>query len=289
MEALLFSKTDIYHGNYVFTKRDASHEFTKALHYHDFYEMQFYVCESADGKIGDITINGVKHELRQGSLILINMFDVHQINITCREPYIRYCVSFDSSLLLFACSAESNLFNIFSHCTDSKYYKPLTPQQIATFAALYSKHEKLRLHNGNDILGKAIILEIFAYVYDIFYDGQSISDADSKGLATITELINYIEDHLSENLSLEMLAEHAAYSTFHLSRIFKRYTNNTLNKYIVNKRIDRAKILIKTTDTSITEISRNVGFNNYNHFYRTFKAITGINPVDYRASFSEGL
>ena len=107
---------------------------------------------------------------------------------TCREPYIRYCISFDSSLLLFACSDESNLFNIFSHCTQGNYYKPLTPQQIATFAALYNKRERLKLTNGRDILDKAILMEIFAYVYDIFYDGQSISDADSKGLATIVPL-----------------------------------------------------------------------------------------------------
>ena len=42
MEAVFLSKTDVYNGNYSITKRDATHEFSKEMHYHDFYEMQFY-------------------------------------------------------------------------------------------------------------------------------------------------------------------------------------------------------------------------------------------------------
>ena len=281
MDALFLSRAEVYNGNYSITKRDASHEFTKDMHYHDFYEMQFYLCESEDGKIGEITINGKTRELSQGCMVLINMFDTHQIKITCQVPYTRYCISFDSSLLLFACSNRSNLFNIFSHCTDVKYSKPLTNAQIATFVNIYNKHENLNLEHGNDIMEKAIILEIFAHIYDIFYDGQEISATNSRSLTVITELINYIDANISQDLSLERLAEHVNFSTFHLSRMFKRYTGTTLNKYIITKRSDKAKILIKGS-LPITEISKEIGFNNHNHFYRTFKSMTNVSPVDYR-------
>mgnify|MGYP005767006897 FL=1 len=56
--ARFLSKSDVYNGHYSITKRDASHEFTQELHYHDFYEVQFYLSEEADGIIGEITING---------------------------------------------------------------------------------------------------------------------------------------------------------------------------------------------------------------------------------------
>ena len=214
-------------------------------------------------------------------MVLINMFDQHQLNITCKVPYTRYCISFDSSLLLFACSDKSNLFNIFSHCADVKYSKPLSPSQIATFVNIYNRHEQISLNSGMDILEKSLILEIFAHVYDIFYDGQEISNADSRNLTVITELIQYIDSNISGDLSLEQLAEHISFSTFHLSRIFKRYTGTTLNKYIITKRIDKAKLLLKTS-MAITTISKEVGFNNYNHFYRTFKNATGVNPAEYK-------
>ena len=281
MEAVFLSKTDVYNGNYSITKRDATHEFSKEMHYHDFYEMQFYLCASEDGKIGEITMNGKTRELTQGCMVLINMFDVHQINITCKVPYTRYCISFDSSLLLFACSNASNLFNIFSHCADVKYSQPLTPAQIATFVSIYNKHEHLTVRHGRDIMEKSLILEIFAHIYDIFYDGQEISATDSRSLAVITELINYIDANIAGDLSLERLAEHVNFSAFHLSRMFKRYTGTTLNKYIITKRIDKAKLSLKS-QVPITTVSKEVGFNNYNHFYRTFKNVTGINPAKYK-------
>lgn len=282
-EPLFLSQSEVYNGHYSITKRDASHEFTRELHYHDFYEVQFYLCEAENGVIGDITINGQKRILLQGCLVLINMFDPHQINITCKEPYTRYCISFDSSLLLFACSDTSNLFNIFSSCAEVKYSRPLTPAQIKTFISIYHKHESLRLKNGRDIMEKAMILEVFAHIYDIFYTGQEISPADSRSMEVVTKLIGYIDAHIADDLSLENLAEYVNFSTFHLSRMFKRYTGTTLNKYIITKRIDKAKLLLKGP-MSITNISKEVGFNNYNHFYRTFKNVTGVSPADYKES-----
>ncbi|MCU6747990.1 AraC family transcriptional regulator [Faecalicatena acetigenes] len=282
-KALFLSQADVYNGHYCITKRDASHEFTKELHYHDFYEVQFYLCETANGIIGDIMINGQKRTLMQGCLVLINMFDPHQIHITCKEPYTRYCISFDSSLLLFACSENTNLFNIFSGCADVKYSRPLTPEQIKAFVTIYNKHESLNVQNGRDILEKAMILEVFAHIYDIFYTGQEISSTDSRSMEVVTKLIGYIDAHIAEDLSLETLSEYVSFSTFHLSRMFKRYTGTTLNKYIINKRIDKAKLLLKGP-MSITAVSKEVGFNNYNHFYRTFKNVTGTSPADYKES-----
>lgn len=282
-EALFLSQAEVYNGHYSITKRDASHEFNNELHYHDFYEVQFYLSEAENGVIGEITINGQKRTLMQGCLFLINMFDQHQITITTDKPYVRYCISFDSSLLLFACSDTTNLFNIFSNCAEVKYSSPLTPAQIRTFINIYNRHEDLELKNGRDILEKAMILEMFAHIYDMFYDGQEISPTDSRSMEVVTKLIGYIDTHIAEDLSLENLAEYVSFSTFHLSRMFKRYTGTTLNKYIITKRIDKAKLLLRGP-MSITYVSKEVGFNNYNHFYRTFKNVTGVSPADFKES-----
>ena len=282
-EALFLSQAEVYNGHYSITKRDASHEFNNELHYHDFYEVQFYLSEAENGVIGEITINGQKRTLMQGCLVLINMFDQHQITITTDKPYVRYCISFDSSLLLFACSDTTNLFNIFSNCAEVKYSRPLTPAQIRTFINIYNRHEDLELKNGRDILEKAMILEMFAHIYDMFYDGQEISPTDSRSMEVVTKLIGYIDTHIAEDLSLENLAEYVSFSTFHLSRMFKRYTGTTLNKYIITKRIDKAKLLLRGP-MSITYVSKEVGFKNYNHFYRTFKNVTGVSPADFKES-----
>ena len=100
-------------------------------------------------------------------------------------------------------------------------------------------------------------------------------------MSTLTTLVRYIDEHIAEDLSLKQLSEVTNFSTYHLCRIFKKNTGTTLNKYIVSKRIENAKLLL-AGDASIQTISKEVGFNNYNHFYRCFRQIVGINPADYR-------
>lgn len=284
MAALFIPHHDIFAGNYTIVRRDSTHEFRKEEHYHDFYEIQFYLSESEDNRIGTIRLNEKEYSLYQGCLILINMFTPHQIRITTKDPYIRYCISFDTSLLLFASSEKSNLFNIFSNYGSGKYLQMLTPSQIRTFLEIYNRHENMPQHNGRDIMEKALILEIFSNVYDIFYNGDDISPLDSRNMRIVSDLVSYITDNLGSDLSLEVLAQRENFSTFHLSRMFKKYTGTTLNKYIVNKRIDKAKLLLRDSgvDSSIAEISEQVGFNNYTHFYRTFLTITGQSPAEYR-------
>lgn len=282
-QAVFLSKTTEYTGSYLFVRQSALNESNYALHYHNFYEVQFYLSEAENETIGEITINGRRRELTTGCLVLINMFDVHQLRITTTQPYVRYCLSFDSSLLLFACSENTNLFNIFSHSGEPRYSMPLSNDEIDTFVGIYQRRETMALTHGQDIMEKAMILELFAHIYDVFYDGQEIGSAESKGLETVTRLLAYIDSHLSEELSLERLAAEAHFSTFYLSHLFKQYTGTTLTQYVISKRIDMARILLHG-DLPITQIAQEVGFRNYNHFYRTFKALTGVGPAEYRTA-----
>lgn len=279
--ALFLSQSSIYGGHYSITKRDALHEFSQPLHFHDFYEVQFYLSDEENANIGEITVNGKTCPLTHGCLVLINMFSPHQVHITTQKPYVRYCISFDSSLLLFACSESANLFSVFSGCMNPAVSKSLMPSQINTFIQIYARHENLNLRNGRDIMEKSIILEIFAHIYDIFYEGREIKPEDSRNMQVVTKLIGYIDEHISEDLSLETLAAYASFSTYYLNRMFKHYTGTTLNRYIITKRIDRAKLLLKSA-VPVTNINKEIGYDSYSHFYRTFKKVTGMSPTEYK-------
>ena len=286
---LFLSREEIYNGHYSIKKRDATCEFTRDLHYHDFYEIQFYLSDINSERdrtntalsLGEITVSEETLPLVHGSLVLINMFEPHQIQITCEQPYIRYCISFDSSLLLFACSDTSNLFNIFSSCARSGHVRRLTSGQILDLISICRRYETLSMANGRDIMEKSIILEIFAYIYNIFYDGREISPFDTRNMEIITNLISYIDEHISGDLSLEHLADSVSFSPFYLSRMFRRYTGATLNQYVIAKRIDKAKLLLAGS-VSAADAGRDTGFHSYAHFYRTFKKITGMSPTEYQ-------
>ena len=101
----------------------------------------------------------------------------------------------------------------------------------------------------------------------------------------INNVLAFIDDHLDEDLSLQTISSIAFYSPFHIHRLFKAITNETLNSYIIRKRIERtALMLIHNREQTIAEIARRYGFKNDSTFSRTFKKIYGQSPTEFRKS-----
>jgi AraC family transcriptional regulator len=101
----------------------------------------------------------------------------------------------------------------------------------------------------------------------------------------INNVLTYIDEHLDTELSLHTISTIAHYSPFHLHRLFKAITNETLNTYITRKRIESAAImLVHNKKLSIAEISNKYGFINDSTFSRTFKKIYGQSPSEFRKS-----
>ncbi|MBK9737661.1 MAG: AraC family transcriptional regulator [Saprospiraceae bacterium] len=99
----------------------------------------------------------------------------------------------------------------------------------------------------------------------------------------INKILVYIDDNLNSDLSLEKLSEFVYYSPFHLHRLFKAYTNETLNAYINRKRIEKtALLLIHKKNIKVSELAMNYGFNSKSLFTRSFKKSYDVSPSQFR-------
>ncbi|MGM0240690.1 helix-turn-helix transcriptional regulator [Enterococcus sp. AZ103] len=99
----------------------------------------------------------------------------------------------------------------------------------------------------------------------------------------INKTEDYIEQHLSEAISLEVLAIHAHFSNFHFHRIFKKYATESLNQFITRFKLERAAIFISVNQTiPITEVALNYGYNDSSTFSKAFKRQFGFSPTQYR-------
>lgn len=99
----------------------------------------------------------------------------------------------------------------------------------------------------------------------------------------INKTEDYIEQHLSEAISLEDLANHAHFSNFHFHRIFKKYATESLNQFITRFKLERAAIFISVNQTiPITEVALNYGYNDSSTFSKAFKRQFGFSPTQYR-------
>lgn len=98
----------------------------------------------------------------------------------------------------------------------------------------------------------------------------------------IQSCVAYIETHLDEPLTLEDLSRQVGYSEYHLSRKFKAETGENIRDYIKYVRIERAKLLLSTTNLSVREIAERLCFCASSHFARSFREVTGQLPQEYR-------
>jgi AraC family transcriptional regulator len=106
----------------------------------------------------------------------------------------------------------------------------------------------------------------------------------SLSLSQLHQVKEYIEEHLSEELSIASLAAIALMSEFHFARAFKATIGESPHRYVVQRRIERAKVLLSVTQLAIAEIAYRVGISNQSHFTAQFRKIVGVTPKQYRNS-----
>ena len=150
----------------------------------------------------------------------------------------------------------------------NKYYL----SQIMENEDLY--HSLAEYNNGIEELKKLIDISIKA-LYQ--FEQKKLNNRDP---VEITK--NYIEIHLADKLDMETLSQNVYLNPDYLTRIFHKKTGESINKYIVNLRIKKAKHLLELTNQPISEIAFQIGYFNYISFNRIFTKAVGVSPQIYR-------
>lgn len=105
----------------------------------------------------------------------------------------------------------------------------------------------------------------------------------SENNSTVYLIKEFIAAHYQdETLSIKDISEHVFLSSSYICTLFKNETGQTLNQYLTDFRIDKAKNLLTDPRYKITDISARVGYSDGNYFGKTFKKLVGMSPSEYR-------
>ena len=119
----------------------------------------------------------------------------------------------------------------------------------------------------------------------LMQDAWDNKKADKKETTTLNRIKDYINENYKQELNLQTIADTFYLNKFYLSREFKKQYDTTINNYIAQIRITKAKKLLRFSDKSITEIALEVGIQDPNYFARQFKKIEGMSPSEYKSKW----
>lgn len=138
------------------------------------------------------------------------------------------------------------------------------------------------------LLVDGLSMALAAQVARRFAPWKPLEDADARGLSRerLRRVLDHIEAHLGEELSLADLAGVACLSPFHFSRCFKQAVGVGPRRYVVGRRVERAQDMIRRTDEPLAAIAQLLGFADQSHFTSVFRRETGATPARFRAALA---
>lgn len=131
-----------------------------------------------------------------------------------------------------------------------------------------------------DSMSTALSAHLLKHYSTRKHDFRDYDDGLSK--QKLRQAVEYIHEHLGENLSLSAIASELHMSQYYFCRLFKRSTGVTPHQYLIQQRIEQAKQLLKRPELTVTAVALKCGFSNQSHLAKQFRKHTGMTPNRFR-------
>ncbi len=249
------------------------------LHTHNYYEFYFFL----EGDV-HIQVGGKLYPVRFGDIMLIPPHHEHCTIVRSQStPYRRFVFWISQEYCNQLLQSSPDYAYIMQYVATEKHYIFHTDQ--IDFNAIQSKILRLLEEMRSEKYGReaqiAICVNDLVLGINRLAHEQNTPKKKASERQLYRQLEEYIEDHLTEDLSLERLADVFYASKYHIAHVFKDNIGLSIHQYIMKKRLNLCKDAI-SGGTSITEAYHSFGFGDYSSFYRAFKKEYGISPKDYR-------
>ena len=149
---------------------------------------------------------------------------------------------------------------------------------------LYTSAEK-ELHGQKDgywpCRSRSYLMELLYYIVYTFIE-VAPDDEESPEQEEFSKITEYLNEHIDEQITVETITKKFAINRNKLNEIFMKQASMTCHDYLLNLRLDLAKVMLTNTELPINEIGSRVGYPDANYFANLFKNVTGRTPTQYR-------
>ncbi len=253
-------------------KRDTEFEF----HSHVFHKLILFLSGSVR-----YNVEGQTYTMEPWDIMLISDNEIHRPVIDCNKEYERVIIWVHDATLRQLSLKENYLGSCFETAKARKNSRvragtlPLTDLKSLVRRLIASCQDS---EFGSEALKQALFVELLVMVNRAVLNPLAELPAERENQdPRIPVLLDYINAHLGEELSIQTLSEKFYFSRFYLMHQFKAQTGFTLHQYILKKRLYLANALFHK-GLSLTEASHEAGFSEYSSFLRAFQKQFGMSP-----------
>lgn len=260
------------------------HDTDLFIHSHkDFYELVIVIDGSAVHMVeseeyaikkGDVFVvgNGISHGYKKTK-------DFRICNVMYRPEDI-----FSRFPDIYASAGFQALFVLEPRISGDQTFRSRLRLRSDNFKAVKSILDRLlREYEGSAECRKTMSVSLFTQLAVLLSRCYSFDESGTdRDIINIAKAVSYIENHFTENISVEFLAELSHYSARHFMRIFKEAYSLSPHEYATSLRINRACLMLKEYDMSVAGTAEKCGYKDVNYFSRIFKRKTGLSPSEYR-------
>lgn len=265
--------------DFMITRRETiiTSEDPTVLHHHDGYEIDLFISSR-----NHCFIKNIQYAVTDRTILLIPPYEVHNFYYELGSSYTRFVINFTDSFIAPLLKSQG--------CGDLLQKLKLLPYRMLSitgesfnrlvflFTELLNQYHRKTPYQP---LLQSYLLCILLELYQKRDSFQAPPPLSKSGLL-VQKVIQYIDMFYMEPLSLERLEKEFFIDRYHLCHIFKKETESSVTSYIQYRRIMEAQKLLLNTDQPIIDICYQCGFNNLQHFYRTFKKLIGYTPRQYQ-------
>ena len=242
-------------------------------HYHEFCKILLLRSGS-----GGYMVDGLRYSLEAGDIVLIGSHCVHRPEFEPGTPYERIILYVSPEFLRQQSGGECDLMECFSgHQGHVLRPEKSSRKKFFDLAARLEK-EMSSDHYGKQILCRSLLLHLLVEIGRHRSSASFIPSPVEPGSGRIQDILRYIDSHLTEDLTIDILSEQFYISKYHMMRLFRRETGQSIHSYLSDRRLLFARDLIRG-GMSATESCFRAGFRSYSSFTRAYAKRFGTTPT----------
>lgn len=252
----------------------------KTVHNHDGYEVVLFLK-------GDVNmmVEPDLFKMKRGDLFFISPLVFHGLDLIDIDSYERVVINIQYKYLEELGDESTDFSTLFrSDSSQNMNHLRIPENEIDRFVSLAEKLEACigSTDFGHNALAKAYLTE-FLLLTTKFSSSAPVQSKNNLMPVVVSKLFDYVEAHITEDITINKIADELHYSSDHLSRVFLEATGDSLKHYINGKKIVLAQKLL-LQNYSPYDVCFMVGYNNYSSFSRRFSNQIRMSPKQFQLS-----